>query len=88
MEISAEISVVIDDQSIIRALYSSLKPETVKAPTERSTTKITLEKNTITIKISTNDLTSLRASINSYFKWLKAILESLEVINDVWSRSK
>lgn len=83
MEIQARIKISISDSNLFRALYSALKPESERAPTERSTVKIIKETNFIIINISTNDLTSLRASINSYFKWLKAIIECLEVIKNV-----
>lgn len=83
MEIQASIEILIPDKVILKSLFSALKPESEKTPTERSITNISIVEDTIIIKISTNDLTSLRASINSYFKWLKAVIESLKVISDV-----
>jgi len=88
MEIQARIEISVSDSELSRALYLALKPESERAPTERSISKIIKENNFIIINISTNDLTSLRASINSYFKWLKAIIESLGVIKNVWTRTK
>ena len=88
MEIQAEIKIVFNDPNASGAIYHALIPESKKAPTERSISKISRKNNTIIIHISTHDLTSLRASINSYFKWLKAIIESLKVISNVWIESK
>jgi len=41
------------------------------------------EGSTIKIKISSSDLVGLRASINSYFKWLSTLIGALEVLEDV-----
>jgi len=87
MEIATEIEISFDN-NISEILLTSLKPETLRSPSERSQSKI-LQKDsdTIIIKIEANDLISLRAAINSYFRWLIGIFNCLEVI-DEWRRKK
>lgn len=87
MEIATEIEISFDN-NISEILLTSLKPETLRSPSERSRSKILRkDSNTIIIKIEANDLVSLRAAINSYFRWLIGIFNCLEVI-DEWRRKK
>ncbi|MHA1616549.1 MAG: KEOPS complex subunit Pcc1 [Candidatus Njordarchaeales archaeon] len=69
----------------LKAIFTALKPETKSLPTERSKSTISFNETErlIRIEIITRDLTSLRASINSYFRWLSAVINSLKVIKDV-----
>lgn len=66
-----------------KAVYKSLLPEAKNPPTYRSVSKISLNGKTLKIKISSKDLVSLRAALNSYFRWLYTIVMSMRVIEDV-----
>ena len=81
MEVSTEIEIEFSKPEIAEIVYMSIKPETIKPPTERSKPKININKNIITIQIYSKDLTSIRASINSYLRWIKTVIESLEVVS-------
>ncbi|MGQ4893110.1 MAG: KEOPS complex subunit Pcc1 [Candidatus Njordarchaeia archaeon] len=78
LSFSIEFSDPLEAKAIIRALI----PETKSDITNRS--QITISFNDINkkieIKIRSIDLTSLRATINSYLRWLYAILNCIEVI--------
>jgi len=80
MEIRARIEIKVQNKEILDPLLNALVPETVKSPSERSRSIISVSNDMVIIDIFTNDLISLRAAINSYFKWLLAITRSLEVI--------
>ena len=60
-------------------VYNSIKPEITFARNERSTSEIELKENAILIKIFSNDVVSLRASINSYVRWIKLSTEILKI---------
>ena len=90
LETRTVIEIMIEDEKVLNAVYCALLPETKKPPTERSKSFVYLNetKKLIIVKIASRDLTSLRASINSYFKWLSAIINSLEVLENGEPRRK
>lgn len=72
-------SIELDNSHDAEIVYNSIKPEVSFARNERSTTEIELNDNTITIKIFSYDVVSLRASINSYVRWIKLSTEILKI---------
>ncbi len=60
-------------------VYNSIKPEISFARGERSTSEIELEGNVIVIRIFSSDVVSLRASINSYVRWIKLSNEIIKI---------
>ena len=72
-------SIELDNSHDAEIVYNSIKPEVTFARNERSTTEIELRENTINIEIFSNDVVSLRASINSYVRWIKLATEILKI---------
>lgn len=60
-------------------VYNSIQPEVSYAHNERSTTEIEVEDKNIIIKIFSRDVVALRASINSYVRWIKLSSEILKI---------
>lgn len=72
-------TIELNDNREAEIVYNSIKPEITFARNERSTSEIELSENTILIKIFSNDVVSLRASINSYVRWIKLSTEILKI---------
>lgn len=72
-------NIELDNSHDAEIVYNSIKPEITFARNERSTSEIELTGNTINIKIFSNDVVSLRASINSYVRWIKLATEILKI---------
>ncbi|MBE6485310.1 MAG: hypothetical protein E7Z85_00515 [Methanosphaera stadtmanae] len=72
-------TIELTDNREAEIVYNSIKPEISFARNERSTSEIELNDNTILIKIFSNDVVSLRASINSYVRWIKLSTEILKI---------
>lgn len=72
-------NIELDNGHDAEIVYNSIKPEITFARNERSTSEIELTGNTINIKIFSNDVVSLRASINSYVRWIKLATEILKI---------
>jgi len=72
--IQATINLFFESPHEKNVAYLALKPETEFTREDRIRLKI-IEKddNTLMLDISTSDLTSFRAVVNSYFRWLKII---------------
>lgn len=72
-------SIELDNNHDAEIVYNSIKPEVTFARNERSTSEIELNENTIIIRIFSNDVVSLRASINSYVRWIKLSTTILKI---------
>lgn len=62
-----------------KIMYNSIKPELSFARNERSTTTIDINDNKIILIINSKDVVSLRASINSYVRWINLSNEILKI---------
>ncbi|MFB0504644.1 MAG: KEOPS complex subunit Pcc1 [Candidatus Bathyarchaeia archaeon] len=61
-------------------VLKALKPETETSPTRRSRVGIELDGRRILLRFEAKDTTALRASINSYTRWVKLIEETLSKV--------
>ncbi|HMK53272.1 MAG TPA: KEOPS complex subunit Pcc1 [Methanobacteriaceae archaeon] len=51
-------------------ILEAIKPEISSAPSSRTSSKISIDGRKITLEIKASDSTSLRASVNSYLRWI------------------
>ncbi len=77
--VDTEFIVELDDERQAKIVYESIKPEVLYSHNDRSESQITLENNIITIVINAKDIVSLRASINSYVRWINLSLDILKI---------
>jgi len=61
------------DEVLARAAYLALKPEAERSPSDRFSVGVGLEGDVLVIRVVARDTSSLRAALNSYLSWLKAI---------------
>lgn len=69
------------DEAVLRVIDTALSPETETPSSERSETSIDIVDGTLVIETQASDTTALRASLNSYLRWVEGIqniLMSLE----------
>ena len=52
-------------------ILKSLQPEIATAPSQRSYTRFNLVNNKLKMDIDAADVTSLRAAVNSYLRWIR-----------------
>ena len=60
-----------------RVVLKALKPETETSPTPRSRVEIKLDGRKILLRFEAKDTTALRASINSYTRWVRLIEDTI-----------
>lgn len=77
--IETEFRVDLDSLHDAEIVYNSIKPEISYERNERSVSKISLEEKSIVINIFSRDIISLRASMNSYIRWINLSLEILKI---------
>ena len=66
-----------------KKIVEALEPETKSTPTPRSRVKIRGKDNTVEATFYAKDFSALRASINSFCRWVKMVDEVLDVVKDL-----
>jgi KEOPS complex subunit Pcc1 len=77
----AVLDIDLDSSWMAETIKCALEPETDSVPSERSTTHVRAEGSRLIIEVDADDLTALRAAMNSYLAWVsgsKRALESIE----------
>jgi KEOPS complex subunit Pcc1 len=61
------------DTRLIEAVDTALQPESETPSSERSKTEISVNGNQLVITTYASDTSALRASLNSYLRWVEGI---------------
>ena len=77
--IDTEFIVDFDSRDEAEIIYNSISPEIEYEDNDRSKAIISLKDNSIVISIRSNDIVSLRASINSYIRWINLSIKILKI---------
>ena len=84
MKAQAIVRLSFPSEKISKIVIQALKPETKTTPTQRSKVRIGGKGRRLTLSFEAKDTTALRASVNSYLRWIVlvndacSVLESLE----------
>jgi len=84
MKVQIEIKVEFKNIYIAEIFFKALKPEEKPIPTSRSRALIKFKGREIRIQIIAPDLTSARAAINSWLRWINAINNSLSEVTSIF----
>jgi len=79
---SAIIRIEIPEKFLNSAILA-LKPECESTPTERFKAEVSTSNSTLIIIIKALDTSSLRAALNAYLRWVKAVLDSCVVVEQL-----
>lgn len=80
IEAEATVRIELPSEGRARIVLGALKPETEISPTQRSRVKIERDGRVIVLHFKAKDTTALRASINSYTRWVMLVEEALSKI--------
>ena len=69
--VKAEFEMEFENPWEAEVILKSLEPEIASAPSQRSSTNLKLVNNKLKMEIDAADVTSLRAAINSYLRWIR-----------------
>jgi KEOPS complex subunit Pcc1 len=64
-------------------IYEALMPEIKKPATVRSRADLKKDSDFLILKIEAGDTVALRAALNAYLRWIKSMLDVLEVLENV-----
>jgi KEOPS complex subunit Pcc1 len=68
--ITAEFKIKFESSKDAEVVFKTIKPELQSAPSDRSSVNLDLNGNILNLVIDAEDTPSLRASINSYLRWI------------------
>jgi tRNA threonylcarbamoyladenosine modification (KEOPS) complex Pcc1 subunit len=75
--IQAEISIT-GSKELLCTISCSLQPETQRLSSNRSKIEIHKSDKTLILIVKALDISAIRAALNSYLFWIKAILNAVE----------
>jgi tRNA threonylcarbamoyladenosine modification (KEOPS) complex Pcc1 subunit len=67
-------------EEISEIIGESLSPEVEHLTSERSKINVSVDDGVVIISIEASDIVALRAAINSYLRWVGAILDVVETV--------
>lgn len=71
---SVDAVVLIDlDINLLESIQLALEPEAKTPSSDRSSTSISVSDNQLVLKTDANDVSALRANLNSYLRWVEGI---------------
>nr|WP_319373058.1 KEOPS complex subunit Pcc1 [uncultured Methanobacterium sp.] len=80
-QVESQIELEFPSSSDAEIVLRAIEPEIMESPSERTSTQIECQNNILKINITARDTPSLRASLNSYLRWVMLSNEILELKN-------
>ncbi len=77
--VKAEFEMEFENQWEAEVILKSLEPEMASAPSQRSTTNLKQMNNILKMEIYADDVTSVRAAVNSYLRWIRLSYDVLKL---------
>ena len=81
VSLKAELQLDLLSKENASVIYSAINPETREVSSDRAITIIKQDANIIRIFVEAEDLTALRASMNSFLAWISACEKTLETLS-------
>ena len=76
------LEIPLDSERKANILYSALLPETESIPSDRASTRVSVRGSSLIIEIDANDLTAMRAALNSFIAWISACMRTIDSIDE------
>ncbi|PKL67922.1 MAG: hypothetical protein CVV28_04145 [Methanobacteriales archaeon HGW-Methanobacteriales-1] len=77
--VESEIEIVFDSNLQAQVVFTSVNPEIISSPSQRSSMEMLVKGKSIFLKIKSKDSASFRASLNSSIKWIMLSLDVLDL---------
>ena len=76
----AVLEIPLESNELAEILRQALDPETNSAPSDRAQAEVSISENVIVVEILAEDLTALRAAMNSYLAWISGCIRAVESV--------
>lgn len=80
-KVEMQFQVEFDDFKQAEIILKALEPEIKSSPSHRASVKLKMDGRNLDMNILAEDVTSLRAAINSYIRWIMLSLDVLGIKN-------
>lgn len=77
--ISMTVKIQVTDNQTCNLLYDALVLESGYNPNDRAQANLTVDNNLLILEINAKDVVSVRASINSFMKWINLSLQIISM---------
>lgn len=82
MSATAKVVVPVPDERSLQVVLQALRPEVRAHVTRRSRVSLAGRDGAILLVVKAKDTVALRASVNSYLRWIRAVLRVLRVLEN------
>jgi len=72
----ASLRVPLPSAELAEAALKALRPEAERPPSDRFSVSLRLEGTVLVVEVAARDTSSLRAALNSYISWLRALMDA------------
>ena len=76
------LEIPLESEEQAKILYAALAPETESIPSDRASTTVSVSGYSLIVEINANDLTALRAALNSFVAWISACMRTINSIDE------
>jgi KEOPS complex subunit Pcc1 len=76
MRRSATINLELDSEKLVETMLTALTPEAKRPTTSRSRVRLEGKGKRLTMRIEANDTSALRATLNSYLRWIALVKDT------------
>lgn len=80
VSLQANLEVPMGSGELAKIIYDAIIPETRSAPSDRAEVKVSVRSSVLFLEISAEDLTALRAAMNSYLAWISGCMRTVESV--------
>ena len=77
-KVNAEIRIKVSE-CLTKILEDALQPEIEKPSSDRSMAKVEIKNRDLVLHLKASDISAFRAAFNSYLRWVKAILDVVNI---------
>ncbi|HTX61465.1 MAG TPA: KEOPS complex subunit Pcc1 [Methanobacterium sp.] len=78
-KVEMQFQIEFDDAKKAEIVIKALKPEMLTSPSQRASVKLDLTGRKLDVDIQADDVTSLRAVINSYLRWIMLSMDVIDI---------
>jgi KEOPS complex subunit Pcc1 len=78
-EVEIQLEIQLDGKKEAQIIYEALKPEIESSHASRTRSWVQINDNKLILEVQARDSTSLRATVNSYLRWINLSCQILEL---------
>jgi KEOPS complex subunit Pcc1 len=79
---TATVVCLVPEERSLRVILQALLPEVRAHVTPRSQVSLAEQDGAILLEVKARDTVALRASVNAYLRWIRAVMRVLRVLED------